>query len=167
MSICGYLPIRAPARCPRVPHMYRSPTLYPDAAYLSALLFHDLSRLFVVPQRDKLVWRKKYRISPNVLQPAIYGVLLQIRRCRDSTSARRSANSGCGKLGAVALRPLKSTSRLVARAANVRAQITYALGVALEWIALVLTVFIAIGVMLVASVLYSIIWFVRRLLEGP
>jgi hypothetical protein len=67
----------------------------------------------------------------------------------------------------VALRLLKSNSSLVARAATVRAQITYALEVALEWIALVLTVLIAVGAMLVATVLYSIIWFVQRLLEGP
>jgi hypothetical protein len=45
------------------------------------------------------------------------------------------------------------------------AQITYALGIALEWIAVVLIAPIVIAVMLLASVLYSIIWFVRRLLE--
>jgi hypothetical protein len=71
------------------------------------------------------------------------------------------------KIKAVALRPLKSNSPLVARAATVWAQITYALEVALEWIALVLLVLIAIGAMLLASVLYPIIWIVRQLLEGP
>ena len=67
---------------------------------------------------------------------------------------------------AVALRSLKSYSPLVLRAGTVRAQIIYALEVALEWIALVLTVLIAIAVMLLACLLYPIIWFVRRLLEG-
>ena len=47
-----------------------------------------------------------------------------------------------------------------------RAQITYALRVALEWIAFVPIALIAIAVMLLATVLYSIIWFVRRSLEG-
>jgi hypothetical protein len=47
-----------------------------------------------------------------------------------------------------------------------RAQIIYALQVALEWIALVLTALIAIPVMLLACLLYPIIWFVQRLLEG-
>ena len=64
------------------------------------------------------------------------------------------------------MRPLKSYSHLVPLAGTVRAKITYALRVALEWIALVLTVLIAIAIMLLASVLYSIIWFIRRLLEG-
>jgi hypothetical protein len=70
------------------------------------------------------------------------------------------------KIRAVALRPLKSYSHLLPRAGTVRAQIIYALEVALEWIVLVLTVLIAIAIMFLASVLYSIIWFVRRLLEG-
>ena len=50
--------------------------------------------------------------------------------------------------------------------ATVLAKITYALRVALEWTALVLTVLIAVAIMLLASVLYSIIWFIRRLFEG-
>jgi hypothetical protein len=53
---------------------------------------------------------------------------------------------------------------LILHAGTFLAQITYALRVALEWIALVLTVLIAIAIMFLASVLYSIIWFVQRLL---
>jgi hypothetical protein len=55
---------------------------------------------------------------------------------------------------------------LLWRAGTVWGRITYALEVALEWLVLVLTVLSAIALMLLASVLYSIIWFVRRLLGG-
>jgi hypothetical protein len=65
-----------------------------------------------------------------------------------------------------ALRSLKSYWHLLPRAGTLRAQITYALVVILEWIVLVLTVLIAIAIMLLACVLYSIIWFVRRVFEG-
>jgi hypothetical protein len=71
------------------------------------------------------------------------------------------------KIRGVTLRPLKFYSPLIPRAGTARAQIICALRVALEWIALVLTVLIAIALMLLACLLYPIIWFVRRLLEGP
>lgn len=80
--------------------------------------------------------------------------------------APTSANPAMPNIRAAALRSLKSYSQLLLRAGTVRAHIAHALEVALEWIAVVPIALIAVAVMLLAAVLYSIIWVVRRLLEG-
>jgi hypothetical protein len=64
------------------------------------------------------------------------------------------------------LRRLKSYTYWLAHAEIVRALITHALEIVLEWISFVLIAVIAIVVVLLSSVLYATIWFVRRLLEG-
>lgn len=53
------------------------------------------------------------------------------------------------------------------RAGLVRARITYTFGVVLEWVAFVLMALMAVAGALLACVLYLIILFVRRVLEGP
>ena len=61
---------------------------------------------------------------------------------------------------------MKTLLAFVRRAVLIRARITYTFGVVLEWVAYVLIALIAIAGALLACVLYFIIWFVRRALEG-